>query len=502
MKPNNKCYFLLFGCYPFIWIALIVLLIYSKTTGFDFLNYDESSLIVKNQSFLKDPGSIYAVFLHGIHADFSHFYRPLYMLSLMIDAHISGLNSFGYHISNILFHIIASWLIYIFFKKLNVGGLRSFVFAVFFAVHPLVLPSVAWVPGRNDSLLGIGVLASFIFLIDYLERHRTRDFYLHILFTAVSLLIKETAVAVFPVAVAFLILMRERASTADRKALLTGWGITAAAYFAANLFAIRYDNIPYQYLFPYSWHTPRILLWYFGNIFFPFNLSVAPFAEDINAFAGICVVCGLSLLLYLSKGRQMRKVWFGTIWAIFFLLPTLIINKEGIYFIQRSYVPLAGVFLIMGEIRGPLWDNMILKYRNTAASIIVLAGILLSVISLNFTGFFSDSEYFWQNAARTSPHSFLVNNNLGATYEQLTKYDKALQYYYKAAELKPDDPHIHCLTAKMLILLGRQEEAIREYEKALNIDPGNIDAKNGISILENTGFGIPQEKAHYLKNSY
>jgi protein O-mannosyl-transferase len=96
------------------------------------------------------------------------YYRPMMTISLILDAQIGGASPFIYHFTDIVIHLLASCLLFLFFKKLNYRKDLSFFFALIFAIHPVLSQAVGWIPGRNDTLLTVFILLAFIAFIDSL----------------------------------------------------------------------------------------------------------------------------------------------------------------------------------------------------------------------------------------------------------------------------------------------------------------------------------------------
>ena len=74
------------------------------------------------------------------------------MLSYSADYAIGGLNERGYHITSIIFHVLAGlalfWLLNILFKN----SFLSFFTSALFLVHPVNVGAVTYISGRADPM--------------------------------------------------------------------------------------------------------------------------------------------------------------------------------------------------------------------------------------------------------------------------------------------------------------------------------------------------------------
>jgi len=72
-------------------------------------------------------------------------------------------------------------------------------------------------------------------------------------------------------------------------------------------------------------------------------------------------------------------------------------------------------------------------------------------------------------------------NQLGYAHRFLGEYEKAEKAFKKYTEVLPDDPNPHDSYAELLMKMGRYDESITHYEKALEIDPTFFNARLGIA---------------------
>ncbi len=142
------------GVRPELWVCLFLvvatLVIYWPVGGYEFINYDDPQYVVDNEpvrSGLTFEGTRWA--FTAMHASNWH---PMTWLSHMLDVQLYGLNAGGHHLTNVVFHILNSTLLFLLFHRMTGALWRSAMVAALFAVHPLHVESVAWISERKDVL--------------------------------------------------------------------------------------------------------------------------------------------------------------------------------------------------------------------------------------------------------------------------------------------------------------------------------------------------------------
>jgi protein O-mannosyl-transferase len=158
----------------------------------DFVNYDDPDYVTKNlhvKAGLNPTQTIWA-FTTFQNAN----WHPLTWLSLLLDSSVWGINSTGFHLTNVLVHAANAALLFLALRALTGAFWRSAIVALLFAVHPLRAESVAWISERKDVL---GAFFGFLALLAYANyvRRRTRSRYLAVVVAfALSLLCKPMLV--------------------------------------------------------------------------------------------------------------------------------------------------------------------------------------------------------------------------------------------------------------------------------------------------------------------
>ncbi|OGD64062.1 hypothetical protein A2215_00190 [Candidatus Berkelbacteria bacterium RIFOXYA2_FULL_43_10] len=529
MSPENTTWLksvFLKSWRPYAWIAVLGFLLYLKTLFFDFTYLDDNVLILDNINFLKDFANIGLIFkqevFHILHSS-ATYYRPILTLSFMLDAHLGGDKASIYHLTNIILHLVASSLVFTTLLKLKYKRSLSFLAAVLFTLHPILSQAVAWIPGRNDSLLAIFALASFIFFINVNEGGsviarseatkqsdrsprfarddiedaggQSRDnlncniinSVLCALFFALAIFTKETALILPLVFLLYYFLIAEsRAKAKEFSLLAITSGIAFALWYWGRSIALSgasgglgfLATIKFFYLNSYA------ILLYIGKIFYPFNLSVLPILEDSNKLFGIAGIITLILLIIFTKKRRWKWIVFGAIWFLIFLIPTFIRPNTSVapdFIEHRAYLPLLGFMIVLLET--DLFKKLNLKtlwqLYTTLAVILIFAGV--NFIHLDN---FKDRLSFWLNAATNSPHSPLAHRNLGVMYYFSGYFDQAEIEYYKSLELNPYETMAHNNLGVLYGEEGRAEEAIEQYEAELKFNPDYDNALFNLGVLK------------------
>ena len=134
----------------YVVLAAITLAVFWQVNQYDFIKLDDNIYVTDN--FRIKSG----ISLEGIRWAFSttyaQFWHPLTWLSLMFDYQLFGLNAGGYHMTNLILHILSTLLLFWLFNRMTGALWKSAFVAALFALHPLHVESVAWISERKDVL--------------------------------------------------------------------------------------------------------------------------------------------------------------------------------------------------------------------------------------------------------------------------------------------------------------------------------------------------------------
>lgn len=493
---------------PYAVLTLIVFAVYARTIGFNFTYLDDNTLILNNYRFISEPANILKTFgrdvFHGSGSD-AFYYRPFLTIYFMIGAFIGGQSPVGYHFLNILVHLATVFLLFIFLQKLQFNRIVSFFVSLIFAVHPVLTQAVAWIPGSNDSLVAMFVLASFIFFIDYLGSGKWKYLFWNFIFWLSALFTKETAVFAPILFIIYALLQKRKFTTSDKNADLSrllfaiiGWLSVFIFWFLLRDQALggRLLGMPVISAFSSIFNNLPSVFLYIGKALFPVNLSVFPFLLDQTFVYGYCATVFIILALYLSYfGREnnisaissdanRRKInWkniiFGTTWFLVFLIPSFLrpnLQVAPDLLEHRIYLPIIGFFIVILEIDWAHVGRRLSHFIKISSQKINYALLFLLVAVLAITTFFYSQNFrdkisFWTDAVKNSPHAPLAHRNLGAMYWLDGEADMAKPEYEKALELNPNEQMAHNNLGLIYAQKGDYQSAINEYQAELKTNP-------------------------------
>src|SRR3989338_4916621 len=121
-------------------IFIAVFLIFSPILTNEFV-YDDIFLVVINRNIQNIANPVY-YFTHGdalrpYDPGNLDIYRPLSVWFLALEHRIFGMDSFYFHLVNLLLHSLNAALFYLLLKKFLPGYLLPFMGAIIFGIHPV-----------------------------------------------------------------------------------------------------------------------------------------------------------------------------------------------------------------------------------------------------------------------------------------------------------------------------------------------------------------------------
>ena len=488
--------------HPYLLIVIAGLLVYARTLSFAYSGVDEYQLIDLNT---KD--GFLALFSKGIFANFHEanrqiggdYYRPMLSASFKLESYLPGDKCAVAHAGNLFYHLLASCLLLAFLIKLKIRDNAAFCFAILFTVHPVLTQAVAWIPGRNDSLLAVLTLSSLLFFLDFAETKKWWTYLLYNLFFFMAMLTKETAIVIPLITIALQTWwLKQPVITKPFLLRQLGWIPSVILWYLLRKAAIggQIDAAPAEMASAFMSRLP-VVLQYLGKIIFPFNLSVYPTVKDTTVLWGLLALAVLGLVMYQGK-KDWQKVALGAFWFFIFLLPVLLLPERinSNLFEHRLYLPLIGMFIVINEsfiFKPPVVVSQM--FAPVSAAIVAV----FAVIAFVHSGTFADKYVFWQNAAETSPGSSGAQYVFGVQCYDHKDTVAAEQYLKKALELNPKETKANYVLGTLYKVQKRFPEAIHYLSIETTLDPKSDSAAFSLAYSLYATGNVKEAEQWYLK---
>ncbi len=445
--------------YPLAWLVLISFIAYAPSLKFGLTELDDSIFIRDFHVYNEQFKNLFLSFNRGLFDALKDpYYRPVFMDSMIINYWLSGhgQNIFLYHLVNIALHSIAVVLLFKLFLKLEIKTLKAFILAAFFAIHPVLTQAVAWIPGRNDTLLAIFVLAFMNHSMRFTSDGTRKNLGWSVLFLLLALFTKETAVFA-PAAIMVLYMFFAGYKIANKKLLLQYalWAACLVIWFVARKMATT-QNVTYENGFLSELlHRLPLLIQYFGKIILPFDLSVFPTQQETVYYYGIIAIIITIAAIYFSPAKDKMKITGGVIFFVLFLIPALIVpaGLNDQTFEHRLYLPIIGVLLLVPE-------TILFNGKYTEGQVLIYSIVIICITAgktFSHEQNFSDPNEFWSQAVETSPSSAFANLHLSEYEDNL---DKKCALIRKAFQLNPKEKYANFFYAEMLINTNKRDSIL------------------------------------------
>jgi protein O-mannosyl-transferase len=487
-------------------------LFYESTIAYKLVFSDDNIFVIDYSNFNKDISNIPTSFKQTIGKSF---YRPLLITSFIIDSHMSKsdnrTNPYIYRRTNVLLHAIASCLVFIALIKLKYEHKSSFVISMLFTVHPLLTPAASWISGRNDSLVTIFILLSFIAVIGFYNNNKYNKwiYYTFCIITfACSLFTKEVSIMLPFVVLAYSYLYRKDPVVTTKNIvvvigyviIVTLWLVMRSAAFSN---VVNPDSIGLESFVRNVPSMPAMI----GKMFLPIEMIALSSYEPTSIVSGVVIILGLIALVCFSEKIDKRRILFGVLWTIFFILPALVVRIVGVddffdYAEHRSYLAMIGIFIIIME----LIKNYNIDFRKPIpvfASIIIIS--LYGYRAWIYKPVFENRTTFWRHAVEMYPSKVRGLLNLGKAYVLDNDLDSAEECYKRGIELDSQNVNLYIGIVDVYIKKKEFEKAIKYCKIAIEIESTNVTANYYLAKsyinLNNYAEAIVPLKRAYMYNS-
>jgi len=473
-------------------LAAMVWLVFGQTIHHQFINLDDGAYVYKNpQVFrgLTSEGIIWA-FTQSHAAN----WHPLTWLSHMLDCQLYGLSPGGHHLTNVLLHAANAILLFLVLRQMTGSLWRSVFVAALFAIHPLRVESVAWVSERKDLLSGLFFLLSIWAYVRYVRQRSRARYGALLLFFALGLLCKPMLVTLPAVLLLLdywpLGRMPSAAESREKKFQILRTLVVeklplvglALASCAATIVAQQVAMQPLTSIsLPLRAGNALIAgAAYIGNMWWPSDLAVFyPLAfRDITAarvIMALAVLLGISAVVFILRRR--RYLVTGWLWYLIMLGPVIGIVQVGSQARadRYTYLPEIGLALLVTWAVADLTARWRYHQIFLAACSLIIIGALTFAAHLQAAAW-KDSDTLWTQALSRTVDNLMAELNLGESAYQQGRTSDAIRRFERALQIDPDRASVHSSLGVALLEKGRAVESLAHLQTAIVLDPHDADA--------------------------
>jgi tetratricopeptide (TPR) repeat protein len=532
-------------------LAVITLFVFWPVYRFDFLNYDDHDYVTVNshvQAGLTKQNIIWA-----FRESHSANWHPLTWISHMLDVQVFGKGAAGPHAINLLFHVANTLLLFLLLRRLTTSTWRSALVAALFALHTLHVESVAWIAERKDVLSAFFFIFTLLAYTKYVEvkegshaqarecspPHVSRFafhaafFYLLALTCFALGLMSKPMLVTLP----FVLLLLDywplrRLELVHHSTTTPPLQSTDGAEGTAlrpSLLALLLEKLPFFLLcaassivtlvvqkqggavvsLTHSSLSARIgnalvsYVRYLGKTVWPTALAT-PYPPGRHWPILLIISSALFLILLTFAAWKLRRthpyILVGWLWFLGTLVPVIGLVQVGEQAMadRYMYLPSIGLFIIF------VWGlyGVLRQWPLPQFAFFAFAALLLIPLGLRTRdqlAYWQNSETLFRHAIAVSKKNWVAFYNLGSFLDDKGRFDEAIQQYQKALEIDPGNRDPLNNIGWDLAAKGKYAEAVPYFEQALKAQPGFFEAHYNLGKAYEKLGKIQEANEHYRK---
>jgi len=488
----------------FLFLATSIWIIYSNTLNVPFLFDDESS-ILKNTS-LRHLSSLWNILHPKDTAGLGG--RPLLNLSYAINYALGGTDVIGYHVFNIIIHILTAFLLLLIlrisFKKIlnnqsfiYYRNLLALIVVTLWAWHPLQTICVTYLSQRAESLMAFFYCLTFLLFIQgaySTGRQIQYSYYFSSIITCCFGILTKEVMLTAPLA----ILLFDRTfitgsfyqSLKKRSFLYFGYALSLLPLISLTKGA-HYRGVGFdQHIKPlsYALSESKVIINYIFLVLWPHPLIFDyGWYKPSSLYTLWPYIASLTIIILFTLYALIRwpKLSFSGLWFFILLCPTssIIPIASQPMAENRLYLPVAAIYILL----------VILLFSYFGKRSLIFFSVV--ALTLGFCAFSRNTSYkspltLWSETVKENPLNARAHGNLGLALSKSLGHEKeAIEEYTKAVSLKPDSPEAHNdLGEALLHTQSTWQNGIHELQTAIEINPYFAEAHYnlGTAFLQNS----------------
>jgi tetratricopeptide (TPR) repeat protein len=426
--------------------------------------------------------------------------RWLPNLSFGLNYYFGGHEVWGYHLLNLVVHILTAMVLYgLFFTTLTLPRLNfsprraaeiSLISAMVWAVHPLQTNAVTYIVQRMTSMAALFYLSALLFyvrgrLLNRFEAKRYAFWAASLLCGLMALVSKENSAMLPPIILAYeFYFLRDGKRRINYRKSIVSLGISLLSILAIGWVYIGHSSLlailgNFKYrdftLVERLLTETRIIFHYLSLIVLPlpsrlnfdydYTISSSLLSPPLTLVATLGIACLIGLTIYLF--RRHRLLSFGLLWFLANLLIESTIIPLELVFEHRLYLPSSMLILAVVALSYGLWGMR----QQVLPLLWTIVIIVLCLFTWQRNVVWGSELSFWQDVVDKSPGKARGNDSLGSAHYREGDLDRATKYYEQAVSLDPSFYKAYDNLGKTYLETGLIDKSIKAHRKAIKIKP-------------------------------
>jgi hypothetical protein len=504
-------------------LAAVTLAVFAPVVGLGWVDLDDDHNFLRNHAY-RGLGATQLRWM--LTAVVSGHWIPVTWLTHGLDYVLWGMNPAGYHLGNLLLHAVNAALVYVLARRLlalarpatTSDWLGASAAALFFALHPLRVESVAWITERRDVLAGLFYLLTLLAWLRFcaVDASARRRWYMLSLASFTLGLLSKSMVVSLPLVLLLLDVYplrrldsRAWRSAATRRVLLEKLPHATLATLTVVITSLTMRaTLPVASLADFPvW--ARATTAAYGLVFYPWKtlapLDLGPMYPrpahvsllEPRFLVAVLAVLAITVTLLAARRRWPAGLSAWLAYAIA-LAPVSGLVHAGPQLVadRFAYVPsLAFCLLVGGAVAAAAQRPWPVRLVPAMVALWIAS---LAVLTSSQLRIWRDTDTLFAYMLVLEPDCAWCHAQYGAVLGNGGDLERAIPHFRRAAALRPTSGHFQANAGRALLRTGRPAEALPYLERAVAAQPDNLTVRSNLGQAL-TEVGRPADAAPHLE---
>jgi protein O-mannosyl-transferase len=433
-------------------------------------------------------------------------WRQLLLFTYGLNFYWSQLNTYSYHVVNVLLHAVNALLVYFIVREIAPNPWKQYsatTAAAVFSVHTLFTGAVSYIAGRSSVLCAMFYFAAVLLFLKARTAERTTVRLAYLSAAALSAFLawqtKQEMLALPVLLAAIVWLQSERRDVRTLSLTAPLIAIPLAVVFILrkefiSLFAsvarneglvnAGFESVlePAVYFRTY---LTSVISYYFPRIIVPVNLNADPQILTVEhwyspefVFAVVVLVSLAWIALRYSRTQPLLSLGLAAL-LVSPLSAYALIPLADVVLEHRAYIPGLGIAILFAWTFTAIAKTY--PWLKWIAPATVVVAFTVATLSRNIV--WADNTALWTDVEKKSPGKPRAHFNLGSAYQSARRFNEAVVEYNHALKLKPDLQAAYSNIAAIQLDSGQLEDAEATLLKVTEVAPNYPDGFINLAVL-------------------